>query len=42
MSNKNMEIMKKIIDEKKKKSADQGFMTRTNIWENNSPGKKKK
>ncbi len=42
MSDKNMEMMKKIIEEKKKKSAEQGFSTRTDVWENKNSGKKKK
>ena len=31
MSDKNIEMMKKIIEEKKKKSAEQGFIPRANM-----------
>lgn len=41
MSNKNMEMMKKIIEEKKKKSAEQGFFNSQNKFENSKEKRKK-
>ncbi len=42
MSDKNLEIMKKIIEEKNKKSAEQGFATKTSVFTNKGKGKKAK
>ena len=44
MTNKNIEMMKKIIEDKKKKSAEQGVISRTslNITDSRKPFKKNK
>lgn len=44
MSEKNMELMKKIIEEKKKKSAEQGELSRINLnlGDSKKPFKKSK
>lgn len=41
MSNKNMEMMKKIIEEKKKKSAEQGFANKKSAFDKNIGESKK-